>query len=447
MKYLLIIAFSFSLYTSLAQHEEHKREENEPGKKENHEGMEKTHDMKMGDMHDHEAMSSSAFIGVPMSMESSGTSWQPESAPMFMSMYHAGNWMINLHGDIKTHYNHQGGPRGEKAFSAPNWIMAGAHTKISDNAQFMIRTMLSADRLTEGGKGYSLLLQTGESWQGQPLVDRQHPHDLVGELAMGLSQKLGDDFTAYLYFGYPGEPALGPPAYLHRASAMPLPEAPLSHHWQDATHIVFGVGSLGFIYKRLKIEGSVFTGEEPDENRYNFDKPTFDSYSGRISFSPTEDITMQASGGLLKNAEEQGHDVLRSTASTIYIKNYSEDIFWANSLVWGMNQEDETKDQHSFLLESSFFFESNRIFMRSEFVQKPRKELGIGDDGDELEDIYAVSLGYSRRVLSIAGIDLDVGAVATTNIISSFLENYYGRNPFSYRIYLGIHPSLMTVNM
>jgi hypothetical protein len=85
--------------------------------------------------------------------------------------------------------------------------------------------------------------------------------------------------------------------------------------------------------------------------------------------------------------------------------------------------------------------------MRSEFVQKPRSELGIGTDGADLEDIYAISLGYSRRVISVLGIDFDLGAVATTNIISSFLENFYGRNPFSYQFYLGIHPSLMSVDM
>ena len=58
-------------------------------------------------------------------------------------------------------------------------------------------------------------------------------------------------------FGYPGEPALGPPVFMHRLSAMDDPDAPLGHHYQDATHITFGVATLGFRLSNVKLEGSI----------------------------------------------------------------------------------------------------------------------------------------------------------------------------------------------
>src|SRR5881409_4322961 len=167
---------------------------------------------------------------------------------------------------------------------------------LGDSAQFGARLMMSLDPLTEGGRGYPLLFQTGESWNDESLHDRQHPHDLFDELSLSLSRKFDYDLSAYVYFGYPGEPALGPPTFMHRRSAMDDPDAPISHHWQDSTHVTFGVATAGLVWSRfggIKIEGSIFTGREPDENRYDFDQPEFDSYSGRISWNPTRNLALQ----------------------------------------------------------------------------------------------------------------------------------------------------------
>jgi len=73
--------------------------------------------------------------------------------------------------------------------------------------------MMSLDPLTESGRGYPLLFQSGESWHDQPLHDRQHPHDLFDELSISIRRNLITIFR-YLYFGYPGEPALGPPTFI-----------------------------------------------------------------------------------------------------------------------------------------------------------------------------------------------------------------------------------------
>ena len=104
-----------------------------------------------------------------------------------------------------------------------------------------------------------LLLATGETADGVThLVDRQHPHDLFMELSASYSFAHGEDETFFLYGGLPGEPALGPPAFLHRFSGMDNPEAPISHHWLDSTHITYGVVTAGFVYRGWKLEGSIF---------------------------------------------------------------------------------------------------------------------------------------------------------------------------------------------
>ena len=191
------------------------------------------------------AMHSSIDLADPMSREGSGTSWIPDSSPMYGRMFMFGENMLMLHGAIFPRYTNVSTRRGDDRIDAPNWFMAMYSHPLGESAQFGSRLMMSLDPLTEGGRGYPLLFQTGESWNGEPLHDRQHPHDLFDELSFSLSQKFEHDLSAYIYFGYPGEPALGPPAFMHRPSAMDDPDAPIGHHWQDSTHITFGVATPG----------------------------------------------------------------------------------------------------------------------------------------------------------------------------------------------------------
>ena len=233
-------------------------------------------------------MHSTIDLADPMSREGSGTSWMPDSSPMYGRMFMFGENMLMLHGAIFPRYTNVSTRRGDDRIDAPNWFMAMFSHPLGDSTQFGSRLMMSLDPLTEGGRGYPLLFQTGESWNGEALHDRQHPHDLFDELSFSLSQKFEHDLSAYIYFGYPGEPALGPPAFMHRPSAMDDPDAPIGHHWQDSTHITFGVATLAVCNgaSTMKLEGSIFTGREPDEDRYDFDRPRFDSYSGRLSWNP-----------------------------------------------------------------------------------------------------------------------------------------------------------------
>jgi len=219
-------------------------------------------------MHDMGSMSHAYSLNLPMTRNGSGTGWLPDNSPMYGKMLHTGRWMFMLHGNLFIRYNSQdvfnNGGRGDSKVDAPNWLMLMGQRKVGRRGLFHFSTMFSLDALIAGGSGYPLLFQTGESWNGQPLVDRQHPHDLFSELSVSYSYALSKKADVFAYFGYPGEPALGSVAFMHRPSALTNPDAPISHHWNDGTHITFGVATIGFRYGKFKIEGSSFTGREPD---------------------------------------------------------------------------------------------------------------------------------------------------------------------------------------
>ena len=330
-----------------------------------------THGMQM-EMH------SSIDLAEPMSREGSGTSWLPDSSPMYARMFMFGENMLMLHGAIFPRYTNVSTRRGDDRIDAPNWFMAMYSHPLTDSAQFGARLMMSLDPLTEQGRGYPLLFQSGETWNGEPLHDRQHPHDLFDELSFSLSQKFDHDLSAYFYFGYPGEPALGPPTFMHRPSAMDDPDAPIGHHWQDSTHVTFGVATAGLVWSDVKIEGSFFTGREPDEGRYDFDQPDFDSYSGRLSWNPTRNLASQVSYGYIKSPEafEPQLNRHRTTASLIYNLLLGQDSNWSDSFVWGQNNDTAGQGKtQSFLVESDYQRGRDTVYFRWEHVEKSGDEL------------------------------------------------------------------------
>src|SRR4029077_9413485 len=234
----------------------------------------------------------------------SGTSWQPSSGPMYMIHKQSGGWLLMFHYNAVVGVNSEGGPRGVTKFESANWFMPMAYHKLGKGT-VQLRGMFSFEPFTFPPGGSPLLLQTGETYKGQPLIDRQHPHDLVMELSAQYTLPLGERGTWFTYFGYPGEPALGPVAFMHRASAAENPAATLSHHLQDSTHISFGVFTTGFTYRWFKIEGSVFNGREPDEKRDDFEAHKWNSRSARLTFSPNNSWSAQVSYGFLRSPERQ----------------------------------------------------------------------------------------------------------------------------------------------
>src|SRR5207237_1375508 len=249
----------------------------------------------------------------------------PEHQHMQMEMDQT-TWQFMQDGVMFGLFNHQGEPRGGNEFKAPNWWM-GMHARKVGSSQLTLNAMLSLDPATAGKRGYRELFQVGEAADGGPRIDRQHPHDLFMQLAAIWRMPLSSGTGLTLAGGPVGEPALGPIAFMHRASAAEYPLASLGHHTFDSTHIAFGVITAAVDHGPWIVEGSVFNGREPDENRWNFDFGALDSVSGRVWYRPTEQWEFQASTGHLTHPEElEPSNIQRTTASASWFKRSGADF-------------------------------------------------------------------------------------------------------------------------
>ncbi len=397
-------------------------------------------------------MSSGLSLNLPMNRDGSGTAWLPDASPMYGIMLNSGKWMYMLHGNIAPRFTSQDftkqGSRGANDFDAPNWFMAMAQRQLGQKGLFHFNLMLSADYFTEGGDGYPLLFQTGESWKNVPLVDRQHPHDLFSELAASYSYSFNPKTDLSFYLGYPGEPALGSTAFMHRPSALSNPDAPIGHHWNDGTHITFGVATLGLRLDKFKIEGSSFTGREPDENRLDFDKPRFDSWSGRLSYNPTQNWALEVSHGFIKSPEMlmPTENVNRTIASAIYSKPFASEQFLNVTALWGLNKYKNQAGQNTALLEASYRLRKLELYTRYEWVQKSREELNLDENlygENTLFPVNALTFGLNYDLFYIGKIRVAAGGQLSAYHANSQLNNLYGKNPYAGEVFLRIYPSLM----
>lgn len=386
-------------------------------------------------------------LGIPMERTGSGTSWLPDESPMHA--YHAmsGAWELMLHGVAFAMYDKQGSPRGDEQFSSVNWGMLMA-TRELGGGRLQLRGMLSAEPWTVGGRGYPLLLQTGETFQGEPLHDRQHPHDLFMEMAGLYEHAISDRLGVSLYLAPVGEPAIGPVAYPHRPSAMNDPMAPLSHHWQDATHIAFGVVTAGIFTHSLRLEGSSFNGREPDENRTNFDYRgrSLDSYAGRLAWNPTSHWSLSGSYAYIRSPEPLAPDdaVHRISASIMNGHTFGQHGELATTFVYGANRHSERSH-----LEPSYLLESNlevggahSVFGRAEHVQKSAEDLALGPTTPTGEfDITSLVAGYVYEFDRVGNVRTGIGGRASLELIPSALAQYYGtRSPRGFAIYVRFRP-------
>src|SRR5438067_8857626 len=266
--------------------------------------------------------------------QASGTSAAPAGESRPMTMLSAGSWMVMLHGIALFNDTHQSGFRGQNKTFSTNWSMAMAERPLGDGA-IMLRGMFSAEPATISGRKYPELFQTGETAFGKQIIDGQHPHDLFMELAAEYAHPIGGGAMWNLYLAPVGDPALGPVAFPHRASAMEIPQAVLGHHFQDSTHIASDVITLGLTRGMWRIEGSAFHSAEPDEDRWDLDGGKIDSASVRLSAMPSPRWSVQASTGVLRKPEklEPGY-AKRSTASVSYTLPFRGGS-WSSSAVWG----------------------------------------------------------------------------------------------------------------
>ncbi len=397
--------------------------------------------MPMDDQHqmsiEGHSMSMQGMFG-PYSMmrEASGTSWQPDSSPHSGIMGMSGAWQTMVHGYLDAIYDHQSGARGDdKSFSA-SMLMLMAQRSLGSGT-LGLRGMFSLDPLM-GKAGYPLLLQTGETADGRtPLIDRQHPHNLFMEMAASYSVPVGDRDSTFVYAGLPGEPALGPPAFMHRFSGVDNPEAPITHHWLDSTHITNGVVTLGYVRGDFKVEGSVFHGREPDQYRYRIEPGAMDSQSLRLSYNPTENWSLQLGHGRIKSPEALAPDVdvRRTTASASYNVLLAHGL-WQTTAAWGRNANQPGKSLDGYLIESAASVDDRHTFFgRIERVAKDE----LFDDGapqaGQSFTVSKLSLGYVRDFTLATHLKLGVGALVSAYSIPSSLESVYGAHPTSYMVF------------
>ncbi|HKY91525.1 MAG TPA: hypothetical protein VJM11_10820 [Nevskiaceae bacterium] len=370
-----------------------------------------------------------------MAREASGTSWQPEAAGMTGRHLAAGDWKVMLHGHADVVADTQGGDRGEDKVFVASMLMAMAQRSLGA-ATWGLRGMVSLDPVM-GKRGYPLLFQTGETADGvTPLVDRQHPHDAFMELATTLSVPVGGG-SVFAYVGLPGEPALGPAAFMHRPSGLPLPEAPLSHHWLDSTHVTFGVVTLGATAGPFKLEGSVFNGREPDENRWNIETRKLDAYSGRLTWNPSREWSVQASHGYLPSSELLEPEVAlhRTTASASHTHPTPGGGDWSTTFAVGINRE-EGHDHPGWLLESARRFAGPwTAFGRVEAVENEHL-VEEGPLAGETFTLGKLSLGGSRHLGTAGPLAFDVGALVSFYRVPGRLEDAYGETPVSGMLFL-----------
>jgi hypothetical protein len=369
-----------------------------------------------------------------MMRDASGTSWQPDTAPMDAIHGIAGDWATMIHGYIFAIYDNQGGARGGSKTFSESMLMSMAQRSLGPG-QLTLKGMISLDPLM-GKSGYPLLLQTGETADGTThLVDRQHPHDFLMELAGVYSVPVGSDTSVFLYAGYPGEPALGPPAFMHRFSAISNPEAPIGHHWLDATHVTFGVLTAGVVRGNWKLEGSLFNGREPDQFRWGWDPLRLNSASTRVTFNPSDTWSFQASYGYIKSPEqlEPDADQHRVTLSAIYNRKL-EHGNWQTTLAWGENFNEPGPSLNAYLLESAIGWYQHTVFMRAENDAKNELFEPPSPFAGRIFNVTKFSLGYVYDVPLAEHVSLGFGGLGSVYGLPAALKTAYG-SPFSFMLF------------
>jgi hypothetical protein len=344
----------------------------------------------------------------------------------------AGDWMVMVHGFATAQFTDHSGPRGDDKVYSTSMLMPMVERQ-TDWGRVQLRSMLSLEPAMDAS-GYPNLLATGETANGLPLVDRQHPHDLFMELAARIDVNIAPGTTAFLYGGPVGEPALGPSAFMMRGSARLNPEPPITHHWFDSTHITYGVVTAGLSNERWQIEGSAFRGAEPDEHRWDIETPKLDSWSVRATWTPTPAWAVQASYAQIKQPEalHPGEDEHRFTASAHYANGHGL------SAMAAFSNKDRVPGGSltAWLAEANWDLdERNTLFGRFENVAND--EL-FPDHADPLHDrtfrVSKFQLGYARR-LPLGPFELALGGSASAYAKPAALDAAYGDNPWGYTLF------------
>lgn len=364
----------------------------------------------------------------------SGTARLPAAeGPMRGAMIHAGNWMLMAHGYAWGVATEQAGPRGDSMAFVESMAMLMADRDVSDSVHVQLRAMGSLEPAM-GQRGYPNLFATGETAYGQPLVDRQHPHDLFMELAARVDYSVGNDTNLFVYGGPVGEPALGPSAFMHRGSARYQPLSPITHHWFDSTHITYGVVTAGVSAPTVQLEGSWFKGREPDEERWNIDALRLDSWSVRGTWTPSPFVAVQLSHGRLESPEVQhpGEDENRTTASVQWARGGV-----ATTLAWSRKDRQPGAVLNAFLAEATWEIDPRHaIFGRVEHTDND--ELFPDHDDANHDRRFRVTKaegGYAYRLPIVGPLGVALGGTVAAYAKPAALDAAYGDAPVSWTLF------------
>ncbi len=384
---------------------------------------------------------------------SSGTSIEPKTTSEFAPIIHTllGNWTLMFHGNAFLVDTQQTGPRGADKLFSTNWLMPMVSRDFGRQT-LTFRTMMSLEPATVTRRRYPELFQSGETAYGLPIVDGQHPHDLFMEISGRYDFRLSERLRLYIYGGPIAEPALGPPAYPHRASASEDPLAVLGHHQEDSTHVSDSVITVGVSQGRLQLEASTFHGREPDENRWNIDKGIPDSFSGRLTVAASPNLVGQFSIGRINNREalEPNLDTLRTTASIQHNLIFPRGHV-STSLIWGRNKDfpgQGARIFNSYTAESTVnFLDKNWAWTRIENVDRDRTLL-VGEipaalevEEDPIGRVQAYTFGYERDLpIPSSFLNVGLGFQATTYGLTSQMKSIYGEHPAAFTVFLRLRP-------
>jgi hypothetical protein len=378
----------------------------------------------------------------------SGTSAEPDSTPVSMLMTKKGKWALMFHANVFVLDEQQSSPRGGGKFFSTNWFMGMAQRSFGPGV-FTARAMLSQEPATITGRQYPLLFQQGETAFGKPIVDGQHPHNFFMEIAALYDLKLGKNGLLSFYAAPIGDPAIGPMAYPHRASASENPLAALGHHQVDSTHVAEDVVTVGATYRIARIEASGFHGREPNENRWNISQGKIDSWSTRLTLQPGKNWSGQYSYGRITSPEGlfPNENQERMTASAIYNRPLHNGN-WASSLIWGRTRSlEDNSTFNSYALESTLrFFIRNHVWTRIENAERSN-ELLLGENPlppnfteIPIGGAQGYTVGYDRDFDIVPHFRSALGAQVTLYGVPEGLKAVYGSHPAGIAVFVRIRP-------
>jgi hypothetical protein len=381
----------------------------------------------------------------------SGTAWLPRSAPDHMRVRFSpgqpDRWIFTYHGAAFGQMVRNAGIRGHWQLGSTNWLM-GAAARAIGNGELRLRAMVSAEPATVSRMGYPQLLQTAAPYRGGLLIDRQHPHELFGELAASYEVALGKRAGISVYIAPSGEPAIGPVAYYHRPSAAHDPLAPLGHHLQEGTHTSFGVITVGGYTTWARFEASTFNGAHPDEIRTGIDltHARIDSWAARLTVNPAHEWSGSVSAARISNAvhgDATGHaahalGARERVGATVMHVRQSRSGRWSTTAVYGGDRPaGGGASLGAFLLETDREVGVHAVFARLERVRRTSAELALTGAIPPTVDVSAISAGYARRVLVMRGAGVMVGGRGTINVVPDPLREFYGSfTPLSGLVYV-----------